>query len=38
MRILPEWKNYDEEIKRLQRKIEDADIQLEIPSGNCRVK
>lgn len=33
MRILPEWVGYDEEIKTLQQKIENANRQTEKDSG-----
>lgn len=33
MRILPEWVGYDEEIKALQQKIENANRQTEKDSG-----
>lgn len=33
MRILPEWVGYDEEIKVLQQKVENANRQTEKDSG-----
>lgn len=33
MRILPEWVGYDEEIKALQQKVENANRQTEKESG-----
>lgn len=33
MRILPEWVGYDEEIKTLQQKVENANRQTEKDSG-----
>lgn len=33
MRILPEWVGYDEEIKTLQQKVENANRQPEKDSG-----
>lgn len=33
MRILPEWVGYDEEIKALQQKVENANRQTEKDSG-----
>jgi len=33
MRILPEWVGYDEEIKTLQQKAENANRQMEKDSG-----
>lgn len=33
MRILPEWVGYDEEIKGLQQKLENANRQTEKDSG-----
>lgn len=33
MRILPEWVSYDEEIKALQQKVENANRQTEKESG-----
>lgn len=33
MRILPEWVGYDEEIKRLQQEIENANRQTEREEG-----
>lgn len=33
MRILPEWVGYDEEIKTLQQKVENANRQPEKESG-----
>lgn len=33
MRILPEWIGYDEEIKALQQKIENANRQTEKDNG-----
>lgn len=33
MRILPEWVGYDEEIKTLQQKVENANRQPEKDTG-----
>lgn len=37
MRILPEWVGYDEEIKALQQKVENANRQTERDSGKSPV-
>jgi UDP-glucose:glycoprotein glucosyltransferase len=37
MRILPEWVGYDEEIKTLQQKVENANRQTEKDSGKYRL-
>lgn len=37
MRILPEWVGYDEEIKALQQKIENANRQTEKDSGKLYI-
>lgn len=34
MRILPEWIGYDEEIKALQQRIENANRQMEKDNGS----